>query len=59
MVPLDALGVVSNLPSREVEAWLQSEDLHHVKTADGTLHICLNSVLKCVRKTAAASREIE
>jgi len=48
MVALNALGVISNLPVPEVEAWLQSEDLHRTKSADGSCLICLNSMLKRV-----------
>jgi hypothetical protein len=51
MIPLDDLGVVSNLPPAEVQAWMESPDLHHTKTADGTALICLNSMLKRVRRT--------
>jgi hypothetical protein len=51
MIPLDDLAVVSNLPPAEVQAWMESPDLHHTKTADGTALICLNSMLKRVRRT--------
>ena len=51
MIPLNDVGVVSNLPSEEVQAWMESPDLHHTKTADGTALICLNSMLKRVRRT--------
>ena len=49
MIPLHHVGVVSNLPPAEVQAWMESPDLHHSKTADGTALICLNSMLKRVR----------
>lgn len=48
MIPLDNVGVISNLSPREVEAWIQSEDLHHSKATDGSPLICLNSMLKRV-----------
>jgi hypothetical protein len=51
MIRLDELGVISNLPPPEVKAWIQSEDLHHSQAADGAHLICLNSMLKRVRKT--------
>jgi hypothetical protein len=57
MVPIGDLGVISNMPPPEVEAWIQSEDLHHSKTADGAPLVCLNSMLKRVRKATSASRE--
>ena len=50
MIPLDALGVISNLLPHEVEAWIQSEDLHHTTAANGTHLICLNSILKRVHR---------
>jgi hypothetical protein len=51
MIPLHDVGVVSNLPPAEVQAWLESPDLHHTQTASGTALICLNSVLRQVRRT--------
>lgn len=51
MIPVNDVGVVSNLPSAEVQAWMESSDLHHTKTADGTALLCLNSMLKRVRRT--------
>ena len=50
MVRFDELGVISNLTPPEVEAWIQSEALHHSKAADGAPLICLNSMLKRVHK---------
>jgi hypothetical protein len=54
MIPLDGVGVISNLAPPEIEAWIQSEDLHHVIGADGTPLICMNSMLKRIRKKGAA-----
>ena len=54
VIPLDGVGVISNLAPREVEAWIQSEDLHHMPAADCALLICLNSMLKRIRKTGPA-----
>lgn len=50
MIPLHGVGVISNLPPPEIEAWFQSEDLHRLQSADGTALICLNSMLKRVHK---------
>ena len=55
MIPLDGVGVISNLAPREVEAWIQSEDLHHTIAADGAPLICLNSMLKRVHKAKSGS----
>jgi hypothetical protein len=49
MIPLDGVGVISNLLPPEVEAWIDSEDLHHAIDADGASLICLNSMLKRFR----------
>ena len=49
MIPLDGVGVISNLVPPEIEAWIQSEDLHQV-IADGALLICLNSMLQRIQK---------
>jgi hypothetical protein len=51
MISLDGVGVISNLPPPEVEAWIQSDDLHHTTAADGSSLICLNSMLKRIQKT--------
>lgn len=51
MIPLNEVGVVSNLSPSEVQAWMESPDLHHTTTADGIALICLNSMLKRVRRT--------
>jgi len=50
MIPLDGVGLISNLPPPEVEAWIQSADLHHSRAADGAPLICLNSMIKRVYK---------
>ena len=54
MIPLDGVGVISNLAATEVEAWIQSEDLHHMPAADRALPICLDSLLKQIRKKGPA-----
>jgi hypothetical protein len=55
MIRLDELGVISNLAPPEVEAWIQSEALHHSKAADGAHLICLNSMLKRMARMNTAS----
>jgi hypothetical protein len=54
MVPLEGVGVISNLEPPEVEAWIASEALHRLRAADGTQLICLNSMLKRVQKPKTA-----
>ena len=51
MIPLNDLGVVSNLPLAEVQAWMEFPDLHHTTGADGVPLICLNSMLIRIRRT--------
>ena len=54
MIPLDDLGVVSNLPPAEVRLWMESEALHHTTSAGGAPMICLNSMLKRVQRAKTA-----
>jgi len=54
MIPLEGVGVVSNLLPSEVEAWMESEDLHRSQAPDGGQLICLNSLLKRVQKSKTA-----
>ena len=55
MIPLDDLGVVSNLSPADVRIWMESEDLHHATADNGAPMICLNSMLKRVHKVKADS----
>jgi hypothetical protein len=50
MIPLNDVGVVSNLSPGDVQAWMEFPELHCTKTADGADLICLNSMLKRVRR---------
>jgi hypothetical protein len=54
MIPLNGVGVVSNLAPPEVQAWMDSSHLHHTIAADGAPLICLNSMLKRVPKATSA-----
>jgi hypothetical protein len=54
MIPLEGVGVISNLAPAEVEAWLASEAIHHSRAADGAQLICLNSLLKLVKTPKTA-----
>ena len=49
MVPIEGIAVISNLAPSAVEAWIESEELHHSRSADGAPLICLNSLLKRVQ----------
>lgn len=51
MIPLNDLGVISNLSPAEVEIWLEYEAIHRSQASDGTSLICLNSLLKRVQRT--------
>lgn len=54
VIPLQGLGVISNLAVPELDAWMDSEDLHRSQLADGSALICLNSLLKRVHRTKHA-----
>jgi len=54
MILLEGVGVISNLLPSEVEAWIESEDLHRSQAPDGGQLICLNSLIKRVQKTKTA-----
>jgi len=54
MIPVEGVGVISNLPSAEVQTWLESEAIHRSQASDGTALICLNSLLKRGQKTRTA-----
>jgi hypothetical protein len=54
VIPLDGVGVISNLAPSEIEAWIQSEYLHHAQAADGAPLICMNSMLKRIQKKGPA-----
>ena len=49
MIPLQGLGVLSNLLPAEVQDWIDSEDLHRAAAPDGAPLICLNSMLRKVQ----------
>ncbi len=53
MISIEGVGVISNLPPREVEAWLESEAIHRLQ-AEGRQLICLNSLLKRIQKPKAS-----
>jgi hypothetical protein len=55
MIPLEGIGVISNLSPAEVEIWLESEAIHRSQATDGTPLICLNSLLKRVHNANAGS----
>jgi hypothetical protein len=54
MIPIEGVGVISNLAPAEVQEWLESETIHRSQAADGAQLICLNSLLKQVQKTKTA-----
>jgi hypothetical protein len=49
MIALDQAGVISNLNQTEVREWLESEELHRLKAADGSSLACLPSLLARVQ----------
>ncbi len=51
MIRLELTAVVSNLAPQELQEWLESEKLHRSAAADGSLWICLNSLLRWAENT--------
>jgi hypothetical protein len=51
VIALDNVGVISNLERPALEEWLNSEELHRSQAADGSVLICLNSLLARVQNT--------
>jgi len=54
LIPVETVGVISNLTAGAVETWIESEELHHSRSADGSPLICLKSLLKRVQRTTTA-----
>lgn len=54
MIALENLGVISNLDRPALQEWLNSGELHRLEKADGSVLICLNSLLAHVRNTKAS-----
>jgi hypothetical protein len=46
VIAMNEVGVVSNLSPGEVQAWLESPELHHSRSSGGEALICLNSMLR-------------
>jgi hypothetical protein len=49
MIALENVGVISNLEGPALEEWLNSGELHRLQADDGSLLICLNSLLARVQ----------
>ena len=54
MIALENMGVISNLDRPAVEEWLNSGELHRSQAADGSVQVCLNSLLSRVQKSKAS-----
>ena len=51
MIALESVGLVSNLERPALEEWLNAGELHRSQSGDGSVLICLNSLLARVQKT--------
>jgi hypothetical protein len=51
VIALENAGVISNLELSALEDWLNSGELHQLRATDGSMLICLNSLLAHVQKT--------
>jgi hypothetical protein len=58
MIPLNDVGVVSNLPPAEVQAWIDSAELHRTQSAEGAALICLNSMLKRTHRSREGDQAV-
>jgi hypothetical protein len=50
MIAIESVGVVSNLEPA-LETWLNSGELHRSQATDGSVLVCLNSLLARVQNT--------
>jgi hypothetical protein len=51
MIAIENVGVVSNLEQPAPEEWLNSGKLHRSQAVDGSVLLCLNSLLARVQNT--------
>jgi hypothetical protein len=51
MIALKNTGVISNLETPLLEEWLNAGELHRSQAADGSILVCLNSLLARVQNT--------
>ena len=51
VVALHEISVVSNLDRQALEEWLNSGEIHRLRSTDGSPAICLNSLLARVLNT--------
>jgi hypothetical protein len=49
MIAMEDTGVISNLDQPALEDWLNSKELHRLRTANGSTLTCLNSLLARVQ----------
>jgi hypothetical protein len=51
MIALENVGVISNLEQTALEEWLNSAKIHRSQATDGSVLVCLNSLLARVQNT--------
>ncbi len=54
MIALESIGVISNLGPSAIEEWLNHGELHRSEMADGSIVICLKSLLARVQNQKAS-----
>jgi hypothetical protein len=61
MVALGNAGAISNSEQLDLEKWPNSEQVHRSQATDGSVQICLTSLVGCLKPSEArsASRWIE
>jgi hypothetical protein len=56
MIAAENAEMMSGLDQRALKEWLNSGELHRTNAANGSLLICLNSLLACLQNTKPATR---
>jgi hypothetical protein len=51
VIAVENTGAISNLHQLALERWVTSGELHRTNGPDGSLVICLNSLLACLQNT--------
>jgi hypothetical protein len=58
VIAMEDTAVASNLNGADLEEWLNSQELHRLRTPEGRTLMCLASLLACMQKTPTANCEI-
>jgi len=59
MIPIEGVGVISNLNHPALEEWLNSPELHRSQTSEGSALVCLNSLLARLQNKTSNAKGFE